>query len=105
MFPIHPPEECQGIWRGQGVLETCRADNSDGKKNIWSFWCTKILPHFLLLNAALKESILASNEVHFFKNLKLIYNYQLGKRIGDLADVEPIQAEKQMLLQMAWSMI
>lgn len=74
MFPVHPPEERQGGWGQQGLGETCRAisDNSDGKKNIWSFWCIKILLYFLLLNAALKGSILASNKMHFFKNLKLI---------------------------------
>lgn len=73
MFPVHPPEERQGGWGQQGVGETCRAtsDNSDRKKYM------VILVHqnsaaTLLLNAALKGSILASNKMHFFKNLKLI---------------------------------
>lgn len=36
-------------------------------------------------------------------NLFIIIN--LETKVGDFADVEPIQAEKQMLLQMAWNMI
>lgn len=75
------------------------------EKKMWSFRCINILPHFLLLNAALKGSILASNKRHFFKNLKLLHNYKFGNQSRWLTLQMLNQAEMQMLVQMVWSTI